>query len=133
MSISFDSLPVSLLIPGTRIEFAPGSRGPLDIDQTLLLIGQMTAAGSATADEPVLVTHPDQAGNMFGAGSVLARMYRTAYLNNNYTETWCLPLEDAGAAVAATGSILLGGAVTKAGTLSLYIGGVRGAHRGRGG
>jgi phage tail sheath gpL-like len=100
-------------------------RGPLDIDQTLLIIGQKLAAGTAEADEPVLVTHPDQADNLFGKGSILARMYRVSYANNSYTETWCLPLDDDGSAQAAAGALLFAGTVSKAGTLSLLIGGTR--------
>lgn len=123
--ISFDTLPITLRLPGTYVEFAPGARGPLDIDQKLLLIGQKTAAGTATAEEPVLLTHPDQAVELFGAGSVLARMYAKAHANNSYTETWALPLDDDDAAVAASGTLAFGGAVTAAGTLALYIGGAR--------
>ena len=121
--ISFDYLPATLRLPGTYLEFAPGARGPLDIDQRLLLIGQKTAAGTATAEEPVLLTHPDQADEYFGVGSQLARMFRAAYENNSYTETWGLPLDDSDAGVAATGAILFGGALTKAGTLNFYVGG----------
>jgi phage tail sheath gpL-like len=121
--ISFDYLPATLRIPGTYVEFAPGERGPLDIDQKLLLIGQKTASGTATVENPVLLTHPDQADGYFGKGSQLARMFRTAYKNNSYTETWALPLDDASSGVAATGNILFAGGVTKAGALNLYIGG----------
>ncbi len=123
--IAFDYLPVTLRLPGTYVEFAPGARGPLDIDQRQLLIGQKLATGNAASGEAVLVTHPDQADDLFGEGSMLARMYRTAYQNNSYTETWALPLDDAAAGVAATGSIAISGTATRAGTLSLYVGGVR--------
>ena len=123
--ISFDYLPATLRLPGTYLEFAPGARGPLDIDQKLLLIGQKTSAGTATAEVPVLLTHPDQADEYFGVGSQLARMFRAAYQNNSYTETWGLPLDDASGGMAAAGSILFGGALTKAGTLNVYIGGVK--------
>ncbi len=121
----FDLLPINLRLPGVYTEFAPGARGPLDINQKLLLMGQMLATGTAAAAEPVLTTHPDQASELFGEGSMLARMFATSYMNNSYTETWCLPLLDDAAGVAAAGALTLGGEVTKAGTLSVYLGGVR--------
>ena len=123
--IAFDTLPMTLRIPGVFVEFAPGARGPLDINQKLLLIGQRLSSGTAAAGAPVLITHPDQADEYFGAGSMLARMYRAAYRNNTYTETWGLPLDDDDAGVAASGSITIGGSPTQAGTLSVYIGGHR--------
>lgn len=123
--IAFDTLPMTLRIPGVFVEFAPGARGPLDINQKLLLLGQRLPAGSAEAGVPVLITHPDQADEYFGPGSMLARMYRAAHRNNTYTETWGLPMDDDAAGTAASGTITIGGDPVQAGTLSVYIGGRR--------
>jgi phage tail sheath gpL-like len=59
----------------------------------------------------------------FGQGSELSRMFAAYYANNFANEVWGLPLAEPGAAVAATGTIVVNAAPTNAGTIHLYIGG----------
>lgn len=125
MSISFNQIPVTLRIPGVYVETEPKPRGPLDFSQNILLIGQMLSTATAAAETPVLVFSAAQAESLFGQGSMLARMYRFAHLNNDYTPIWCLPLADNAAGAAAAGSITITGAAAANGTLNIYLGGDR--------
>ncbi|HEX7124683.1 MAG TPA: phage tail sheath subtilisin-like domain-containing protein, partial [Thermodesulfobacteriota bacterium] len=67
----------------------------------------------------------DEAEQQFGRGSMLAAMCRALKANNATTETWAFPLEDNPAGTAATGSITVGGVASAAGTLTLYVAGIR--------
>jgi phage tail sheath gpL-like len=88
-----------------------------------LLIGQKLSTGSAPANEPVLVSTTAQANALFGIGSMLARMHAIYRLSDPTGEIWCLPVADAGAGVAASGTITVTGPATAAGTINLYIAG----------
>lgn len=125
--VSFDSIPSNLRVPLAYVEFnnTRAVVGSPAIPFKILVLGQMLAAGSAAANVPVQVTSADQAEQLFGRGSMLAAMFAALKAGDRYTESWAIPQDDDGAAVAAAGSILLGGAPTAAGTLNLYIAGKR--------
>lgn len=127
MAISFDQVPANIRVPGvyTEIDSSQAVSGPQLIQFRQLIIGQKLAAGSATALVPVRVTSVAEARTLFGAGSMLAIMVEAAIASNNLTETWCLPLADNGAGVAAAGAVTFTGAPTAAGTINLYVGGKR--------
>ncbi len=127
MPISFDSIPVDLRVPGAAIEIVNTGalRGLPGMPSKILVIGQRLAAGTAAAGTPIRVLTEAAAEEYFGRGSQLHRMFRILKLNNSWTETWAIPLDDLAAGTQATGSILFGGAVTAAGTLNLYLGGTR--------
>lgn len=88
-----------------------------------LLIGQKLSAGSAPVNVPVIVATTSQAIALFGRGSMLARMHAIYRKSDPTGEVWCLPVADAGAGVAATGTITVTGPATAAGTINLYIAG----------
>lgn len=125
--ISFDTLPLTLRLPGTAIEFDPSLalRGWQDIYQNLLVVGQKLASGGQAAEQVCLVASPDDAEAKFGRGSMLAEMCKAIKSVNDYTELYAVALEDLGAGAAATGTVTFTGAPTAAGTLSLYVGGQR--------
>lgn len=124
MGVLFDNIPQNIRVPFFYGEFRPGGT-PYSSQTRLLLVGQMLASGNAIANEPVLVT--DTAVDaMFGVGSMLSGMYRTARLNAPAHEIWALPLADAGAGVAATGKLAIAAPdISQAQTLTVYIAGVR--------
>lgn len=123
MPISFNSIPINLLVPGSYIEFdnSRAVQGLPVMPSRIIVFGQKLAAGTAAADTPVLVTRPEQAVTLFGRGSMLAQMFAALKKANPLTETWAIPQSDNAAAVAATGTITIGGAPTTAGTLTVYI------------
>lgn len=121
MSISFANIPANVRVPLFYAEVDNSQAGYFAQQNRTLLIGQKLVAGSAAANVPVLVSTSDQARELFGIGSMLARMHQIYRLNDSFGEVWCVPLADP-AGAAATGTIAITGPATKAGTLNVYIG-----------
>lgn len=125
MGISFNELPANLRTPGTYIEFDP-SRASLGAqDFNLLVIGQRFASGTVAQGVPTLVTRPDDADTYFGAGSMLATMLGYMLDVAPNIPITAIALDDLGAGVAATGTITVSTPPMAAGTLTLYIAGIR--------
>lgn len=125
MSISFNSIPAANRVPFVFAEFDNSNavQGPQVLNFRALLIGQKTTAGTAAANQLVLVTSAAQAKTLFGAGSVLAGMFEAYFAQNSFTEVWAMPVADDGSGVAAVGSIAFGGTATAAGTIALMVAG----------
>lgn len=125
MSISFNSIPNNLRVPFAYVEFdnSRAVSGPQAQPYKTLLMGQKLSGGTQAALAPVRITSADEAKSLFGAGSMLAHMAEYYFKNNITTETWAVAMDDAGAGVAATGSISFSGAATEAGVIALYING----------
>ncbi|MBJ7537165.1 phage tail sheath subtilisin-like domain-containing protein [Marinomonas transparens] len=125
MAISFDNIPATLRNPGTYIEFNNELAGASSTMFKVAVAGQRLASGSQAAGIPVRVTDPSQAMALFGQGSMLAAQCE-AFLNaNTDTEMWAIALDDDTNGTAAVGSITVATAPVSAGTLALYVGGVR--------
>lgn len=123
-NISFDQIPASIRKPGKYFEFntklavrtLPGNL------QKTLVIGQRLAAGTVAANTPVEVFSDDQAATYFGRGSIAHMMVRAALRAYPYLTLSAIAADDAGGAVAASGTITISGPATAAGTLRLAIG-----------
>ena len=96
-----------------------------------LIIGYSLPNTPAGINTPYLVTSSDEAGNLFGIGSLLAEQV-SAYKNNDSNiETWAIPISEGSGSTAATSTITptitmnVDGKtpVTVSGTVSLYIAG----------
>ena len=124
-AISFSQIPANVRVPLFYAEMDNSQAGYFTQAQRTLLIGQKLAAGTAAANTPLLVSRTDEAKTLFGVGSMLARMHHIYRQNDSFAEIWCIALSDAGAGVAATGSVAITGPATAGGTLSLYIAGQR--------
>ncbi len=125
MAVLFNQIPGNLRVPFVRFEVNAGTQ-PYQSIQRLLLIGQKVTAGTAPANEPLLVSQDSD--GLFGLGSQLSSMYKTARANAPFQEIWALPLADAGGgATAAVGSVTFGGTfpVTFPGSVVVYVGGIR--------
>jgi phage tail sheath gpL-like len=73
-------------------------------------------------DVPVKVTSPEEVGALTGFGFMLHRLAVKNFKGHQGIETWIVPQDEAGGAVAASGSIdFTGSAGVLAGTLYLYI------------
>lgn len=127
MTISFNEIPTNLRVPLISVEINNSSAvtGPALLAYRVLLVGQKTSAGSATADTLHRVTTADAVATLAGRGSLLHRMALAYFANNASTETWIGVLADDGSGVAATGTLTFTGPSTAAGTLVPYIAGVR--------
>jgi len=126
VSISFDQIPINLRVPGAYIEIDNSNalRGLPGMPTKILVIAQRLATGTLAAGVPARVLSESEAEAYCGRGSMGHLMFRALKANNDWTESWVIPLDDDGAAAAAAGSIKFGGTVS-AGTLNLYIAGQR--------
>jgi len=124
-AISFNYIPTNVRVPLFYAEMDNTQAGYFAQDKRSLLIGQKLAGGSAVVNTPYLVSTTDMAKTLFGVGSMLARMHYIYRQQDAFGEVWCIAVADAGAGVAATGTITVTGPATAAGTICLYIAGQR--------
>lgn len=123
MPIQFNEVPGNMRVPLWYAEFN-AAQSRFQTISRLLLIGQKTSSGIASANQPIQVTGNEDA--LFGLGSMLAAMYKIARRNAPFQEIWALPLADDGSGVFATGKFVIATApAASAGTLSVYIGETR--------
>ena len=125
MSLSITGVPRTIRKPGTYIHINTlGAKTGLPVSpDKVLLVGQKTSSGTATADEPIQVFSEGQAREYFGNGSPLALMVAAALAQNvALAELWCMPQDEDGSAVAASGTIAFAVSGLTAGTIYLYIG-----------
>lgn len=124
-NISFANIPASIRKPGKYFEFntslavrtLPGNL------QKTLIVAQRLAAGTIAANTPVEVYSDSEAATYFGRGSMAHLMVRAALIANPYLALTVLAMDDAGASVAATATVVHTGPATSAGTLTLNVGG----------
>ncbi len=89
----------------------------------VLFVGQMTSVGTATPGSLVSNIQNDGSESvLFGANSILAEMVRAYKFYNTVTQLDCIPLDDAGGADAAEGTIIFTGPATETGSLIVTIG-----------
>lgn len=122
-TVPFKVIPSNLRLPGAYFELDNSMANTAQANQRALIIGQITAAGIATPNVPIISGGVGDAQIQGGAGSMLHLMTQIYRLNDAFGEVWYLPLSDATGAVAATGSVNFTAAPTAAGTISLYIAG----------
>lgn len=122
-AISFNYIPTNVRVPLFYAEMDGSQAGYFAQNKRALLIGQKLVAGTQAVNTAVIVSTTDQAKVLFGQGSMLARMHALYRQQDPFGEVWCIAVADAGAGVAATGTITVTGPATAAGTISLYIAG----------
>jgi phage tail sheath gpL-like len=127
MPISYNYIPAgnAIKVPLFYAEMDNSQAGFFSNTLKTLLIGQKLVAGTQPANTPIIVGSTSQAIALFGRGSMLARMYEVYRLSDPTGEVWCMAVADAGAGVAASGTITVTGPATAAGTINLYIAGQR--------
>lgn len=125
--ISFQTVPAGAVASNVFIEeqFTRASLGGLVIPQKVAVLGQYNSGKSPTDYKPKRILSADEAGNLYGFGSMLHFMISSLFSVNGTFETYAFPIPDDGTAVAATGSIQVTSAATGAGTIALYIAGKR--------
>jgi phage tail sheath gpL-like len=118
--VAFNTIPGNILVPFWYAEINSGG-SPYEGQSRLLLAGQKTAAGSATAGVPVgPIQSEAEAIALFGNGSMLHHMYLKARRNAPFQPIWTLPLADP-AGAAATGTITLSSAPGGTGVAVLRV------------
>lgn len=123
--IGFNETPTNLRVPFVSSEFdsSKAVAGPSQQVFKHLVIGQKLAGGTGTALTPYKITSVARAIELFGAGSIIHKMVAAVLANDKLTELSAIAMADVGGGVAATGSFTFSGTATKAGTISLRIGG----------
>ena len=130
--VTFNDVPSNLRIPFVAAEFDPSlaSQGPALLPYKALLVGQKTTEGSADADTIHRVSSLAEVVALAGRGSMLHRQAIAWFASNRVTELWVGVLDDDGAGAKAAGTITFTDADPSvpgatAGTIALYMGGVR--------
>jgi phage tail sheath gpL-like len=123
MPISFAQIPANIKVPLYWVEVDPSMAGLPTLRLRALLVGTMTVDGVAEPDVPIAIGTMAQAEEQFGAGSELARMFRTFFANNFANEVWAGPVAEPVGASPASGTIQVAAPPLEAGTIHLYIGG----------
>jgi phage tail sheath gpL-like len=122
--IPFKNIPQNLRVPLFYAELDNSHANTAPSTLRALVIGQMTAQGTGTANTPQISAGPADANTVGGLGSMLAMMTQQYRAVDPFGELWYLPLADDPAAIAATGTITIAVAPTSPGVLSLYIAGM---------
>src|SRR5215471_12445964 len=126
MSVS-TQIPQSWKLPLFWATVDGSMAGNLTENLPALLVGQFNApgpqAGSAAPNVPVPVGSVALGQQMFGRGSMLARMVEAFFAVNTTQLLWATPIPDPSASVAATGSISIATPQTASGVLTIYIAG----------
>lgn len=109
--------------PRTSVSIVNASQTVGNTAHRVLFIGQKVAAGSATALALVEnILNDNSEDTLFGVNSMLAGMIRAGKKENQNTRMDAIALDDNGAGVAATGTIVVVGTATEDGTLIVTIG-----------
>ena len=90
----------------------------------IIVIGQQSPTGTATALMSNRITSDSTADQLYGKGSMLAGMLKTLRKANSYTEVWAMGLADIAAGAAAKSELTITGPATVAGTLALLVNGI---------
>lgn len=121
-------LSLQFLVPfvASKIDFSSAIRGLRGMPRRLLLIGHKLAAGAAAVDTILTVTTEVDAIALFGEGSLMLSMWRSAKANADLG----LPIDviciaEGGAAVKASSVVAVSGAPTASGEFPFYIGSQR--------
>lgn len=122
-AVNFAQIPQNLRVPLFYAEVNNSRANTGQQTQRALIIGQITATGTAVPNVPIISQGAADAITQGGSGSQLALMTAAYLQNDSFGEVWYLPLADAPGAVAAAGSIDFTAPPTYSGVLSLYIAG----------
>lgn len=128
MTVSFDRIPLSIMTPGVYVEADPSgaTQGVAQLPHTVLIVGQKTSAGIATAAQVYAVESAAQGFTLFGTTSQIASAIAAYKAVDPLTDVYaCAVADSASTPVAATGSITWSGTATASGELPLYVGGRR--------
>lgn len=122
MPLSASSLAAAVGAGAKNVKFLAAA---LNVPRKIVIIGTYLAAKTGIADEvPRLSTSPEDAGDIYGFGSIIHRLRLAVEETSQGVECWVVPQAEEGAAVAATGDVdFIGATATAAGTLYMYVGG----------
>lgn len=125
--IDFSHYDTSNRVPGVYAEVDPsGANTGAAIQRSLIIAqGEASKVTAAQSGLPVIFSGQSDAEALYGARSPLAMMTKVYRRADSFGELWVLPLADADGAAAATGTLAFTGTASAAGTIGVYVGGVR--------
>jgi phage tail sheath gpL-like len=123
--IPFKNIPSNIRVPLFYAELDNSQANTGQMNQRALIVGQITATGTATPNVPVISQGIGDAQTQGGPNSMLALMTSWYRKRDTFGEVWYLPLADDPSALAAAGSVNFTAPATANGTFYLYVGGVR--------
>ena len=123
MAISFTEIPASLLVPGQYQEIDNSLAGSVSDVKRALMIGTMSASGTAVAGKAVQVRSADKAKKLFGNGSPAAIMAEEFLSHNTTEELYVLPIAEPSAGLKWNRSFIVAASNAQAGSVSITING----------
>ncbi|MEL7784058.1 phage tail sheath subtilisin-like domain-containing protein [Citromicrobium bathyomarinum] len=125
--ISFSTIPASVRTPGQRIEFdaSRAVSGLPPIENRVLVIGMRTLGATVDALTIQPVGTANQAKQLFGRGSQIARMVAAYKAVDSVSEVHAIALDQAVNATTASGTITVTGPASASGTIALMVAGER--------
>ncbi len=123
MTVSFDSIPAALRVPGIYVEFNNGLANNADPNFKVVVIGQRLSSGSVAEGVAMHGTTPAKAEEYFGRGAMLTEMVTALFAANQWMNVTAIALDDDAAGAAAAGNVTVTGSASSTGTLALYIAG----------
>jgi phage tail sheath gpL-like len=123
--VSFDLVPATQKSSAVYVEqkYVLGSLGSLLIPHKIAILGQYNSGKTPTNNVAVLVTSEADAINLYGRGSLMHLLFRKALAGAGNVPIYCIPLADG--TTAAAGTMIVNGAATTSGVISLYVAGQR--------
>lgn len=121
--ISIPSYNSNNRVPGVFNVIDASKANTGDINQRTLIIGQMLAAGTATAGNAVICAGIGDAQLSFGPGSQAAIMVERYRALDIIGELWVLPLADQGGSAKAAATMTFSGTASVNAVMPLYVDG----------
>lgn len=123
-NVSFLKIPGSIRKPGHYFEFNTklANSGVAVNEQKMCIVAPMLATGTQAEKTPVQVFDSEQSAILFGRGSIIHRMTKSAFEHNGNLSLTLVGVKDATGATKATSTITISGTATAFGLLVCYIG-----------
>lgn len=121
MAINVLGLPSNWRAPGTYIANSPASGGGTVGLLPTMMIGQMSASGTAIPNVPVQVFAQSDVNTLFGSKSMLAQMFYYYRENDPLGAIIVCPVSDNVAGTPASVAITISGSASAAGALTIYV------------
>jgi len=123
MAITFNNVSPTRRASAVFVEQEAVTRGSgvSVIPHKILTLGQYNTGFTPTDNVAQLIISKDDAWTRYGRGSMLSRMVEIQLDNSGGVPVYAMPLADDGGAVTATGTIVVVGTASAAGTLAVYV------------
>lgn len=125
-AISIPNYSDSNRVPGFYFSASNAQANTGQINRRTLIVAQMvtggTAKGTATPNTASISAGVVDAQTKYGPRSLAAGMVASYRKIDTFGELWVLPLADDANAIAATGTLVVGGTPTANGVVNLYVG-----------